>query len=206
MENDPSAFLDPRAETEKRGAKLPHWQQETVAALITWRLADSLPQSVITTWKAERDAWLKHHPKPWNKQTEKQFHTGFSDKLDEWLDDGSGACILREKALAEIVSSALHFYDQVRYHLFGYVIMPNHTHVLFRPLNDHSIPQIVKVWKGFSAREINKALDSKGSVWLSGYWDRLIRSEEHLAKCLHYIRDNPKTANLASGHYLHFEP
>jgi hypothetical protein len=52
---------------------------------VTWRLGDSLPKAKLDQWKAERDAWMKHHPEPWEEETEAEYHDRFSRQIDEWL-------------------------------------------------------------------------------------------------------------------------
>ncbi|WP_222846979.1 transposase [Pontiella desulfatans] len=184
---------------------LPHWQQGEAFVFATWRLADSIPQSRLSEWMELRTAWLRHHQQPWDEETEQQYHKRFSRKLDEWLDEGCGACVLKVPSTAAIVANALLHFDRERYELESYVVMPNHVHVLFRPLEKHKLEDIIKSWKGFTAREINKVLGTRGTLWQSDYWDRLIRNERHLFKCREYIRKNPIKAKLCEGQFLLFE-
>jgi hypothetical protein len=45
-------FHHPDRETLKHGADLPHWQQDEVTQFVTFRLADSMPQSkLLQSWK-----------------------------------------------------------------------------------------------------------------------------------------------------------
>ena len=107
--------------------------------------------------------------------------------------------ILREAANAGIVSDALRHFDGQRYELASFVVMPNHVHVLFHPLGEHRLEDILKSWKGFTAREINKRTGRKGALWQEEYWNRLVRSERHFWKYAGYIRENPGTAGLREG-------
>jgi uroporphyrinogen III methyltransferase/synthase len=43
---------------------LPHWGQSGVTYFITFRLADSIPQSTINKIKEERELWIKQHSSP----------------------------------------------------------------------------------------------------------------------------------------------
>jgi REP element-mobilizing transposase RayT len=98
------------------------------------------------------------------------------------------------------------FWDSQRYELGDWVVMPNHVHVLFRPLGEHRLPDILQSWKSFTAKAINKALGRTGSVWQEDYWDRLIRNERHLHAVQRYIAGNPAKAGLRerewSGRFL----
>jgi type I restriction enzyme R subunit len=196
----PRSFFNPDAEIDITRNHLPHWQQGEAWVFVTWRLGDSLPKAKLDEWKAEREAWVKHHPEPWDEKTEAEYHERFSRQIDEWLDQGSGSCVLKDPANAKIVADALRHFDGERYELASFVVMPNHVHVLFRPLRGHALPEILKSWKGFTAREINKRIGKTGALWQDEYFDRLIRNERHFFKVAEYIRENPGKAKLEGGH------
>ncbi len=178
---------------------MPHWQQGEAWVFVTWRLGDSLPKAKLDRWKEERAIWLSHHPEPWDEKTEAEYHERFSSQIDEWLDQGSGSCVLKDPANAKMVADALRHFDGERYEIASFVVMPNHVHVLFRPLGKHTLPEILKSWKGFTAREINKRIGKTGALWQDEYWDRLIRNERHFFKVAEYIRENPVKAKLEGG-------
>lgn len=198
-------FLNPRNEIDMHQNHLPHWQQGDVYIFASWWLADSVPREKLEQWTVEKEAWLKHHPKPWDEKTEKECHRRFSQTMDEWLDHGFGSCLLKDPANARIVANALHHFDDVRYRLDAFVVMPNHVHVLFCPLGGHKLEDIIQSWKGFTAREINKRQGAKGTLWQEDYWDRLIRNERHYYTCREYIRQNPVKAKLRDGQFILFE-
>jgi type I restriction enzyme R subunit len=146
--------------------------------------------------------WQRLHPEPWDEETEEEYHRQFSNRIDQWLDAGEGSCVLRDHALAQIVAGAFHHFDGKRYDIVAFVVMPNHVHVLFRLRASHRLEEVIKSWKGFTAREINKRLGKQGSLWQEGYWDRMIRNERHFFKCREYIKKNPKRAKLRTGEYI----
>ena len=125
--------------------------------------------------------------------------------MDEWLDQGVGSCLLRESANAMIVAAAVRHFDGDRYNLSCFVVMPNHVHVLFRPMGSHRIEAILKSWKGFTARKINERMDRRGALWQEEFWDRLVRSEWHFERYRTYIRQNPVKAKLRAKEFLWFE-
>ena len=195
-------FFNERGETEKTHHKLTHWQQGHVPVFATFRLADSLPQEVVDTLFAAREVFVRSHPKPWNESTENEFHRRFSVKLDEYLDAGHGCCSLRAPAAAQIIADRLHYFDHQRYDLHSYVVMPNHVHILFTPHALASLPELVKAWKGVSSRMIHTAgLSALNPFWQPDYFDRLIRSQQHFAKVMSYIADNPMKAHLSPSSY-----
>ena len=194
-----SPFFNPDAETDIHRRHLPHWQQGYVWVFVTWRLADSLPKKKLEEWSEEKSIWLLQHPEPWDEKTEAEYHERFSRQIDEWLDQGRGSCLLKDSVNAKIVADALHHFDGDRYQLASFVVMPNHVHVLFRPIGEYLLADIVRSWKGFTAREINKRLGKTGALWQDEYWDRLIRSEQHFFKVAEYIRANPNGGRFSKG-------
>ncbi|MFZ9935724.1 MAG: class I tRNA ligase family protein [Luteolibacter sp.] len=189
------------SETTITRHKLPHWQQGETACFVTWRLDDSLPKEKLELWTTEREAWLNTNPQPWSDETEKDYYQRFSDRLDEWLDAASGSCVLGKAEIRGIVTQALRHFDGERYHLHSFVVMPNHVHVLFSPVEGHRIPDILHSWKSFTSKQIGKILGEDGRLWQPEYYDRLIRSERHFYKVLGYISENPDKACLSEGEF-----
>ncbi len=77
--------------------------------------------------------------------------------------------------------------ERVNHH--AWVIMPNHVHLLFQPVNPLGI--LLQAWKSVSAKLIGQ-----GSIWQANYRDTLIRDGEHFANAVRYIRRNPIKAKL----------
>ena len=184
-------FFNPNVDIDITRHRLPHWQQGNVWIFATFRLNDSLPTVLLAQWEKERDDWLSQHPRPWDWKTEAEYNERFPRRFEYWLDQGRGSCVLKDPAIAKIVADALRHFDGERYELAAFVVMPNHVHVLFRPLGNHRLPAIMKAWKGFTAREINRRIGESGRLWQPDYRDRLIRNERHFYAAMEYIRDNP---------------
>jgi len=53
-----------------------------------------------------------------------------------------------------MVQESLLTFDSQRYRLLAWVVMPNHVHVLFQPMNGWTVAKIVAAWKKFTARKI----------------------------------------------------
>ena len=111
-------------------------------------------------------------------------------RLQKWLDSGLGACVLGVAANRKIVESAIMHFNGSRYVIYAFVVMPNHVHVLFMPLGDNCIPDILASWKRFSSRQLNNAIGSDGPFWQKESWDHLVRNERQFAKYLSYIKAN----------------
>jgi len=190
-------FLDPYSDIDIHEHHLPHWQQGDVFYFVTYRLADALPAEQLGEWQDEKDAWMRHHPEPWDAKTETEYHRLFSGWIDERLDAGHGACILRQPALARIVADAFHHFDGKRSDLDSFVVMPNHVHVLFWLRAGEALERSCIPGRVFTAKEINHGqergrLARTGQAWQEGYWDRMICNERHLNAVRSYIARNPK--------------
>ncbi len=187
-----SPFLNPFEAIDAHRGRLPHWQQGEAWQFVTWRLADSLPARKLDQWRRERAGWLAEHPEPWEPEVEKEYHRLFSERVEHWLDAGHGCCALRERKAAAIVEGALRFFDGTRYAMGPFVIMPNHVHTLFQPLEGWALQEILHSWKSFTAKEVNKLRGTTGAFWQKEYWDRIVRSEEQWHAYRGYIERNPQ--------------
>ncbi len=197
-----SKFYNPFSPVERSKHHLPHRQQGTIYYFVSWHMADSLPAEKLSRLDKERDFWLSSHPKPWDEKTEEEYHDRFSRAIDAILDAGSGSCLLKNPELSRILSDAFFHFNSRRYEIESFVVMPNHVHVLFSIIKPYKLEQIVKSWKGFTARSINNELEKKGELWQDDYWDRMIRSEKHFRKCKEYINENPQKARLREEEYF----
>lgn len=179
--------------------RLPHWEKEDGIYFVTFRLADSLPQEILQKLNYERDLNIKVLEKLDRKISiaeKKKIDFLFSEKLEEYLDSGYGSCVLKNDEIAKIVMDSLLHFNNARYFLYGWCVMPNHVHVIVRPLADHQLSDILQSWKSFSAKKINQALGESGKLWQREYYDRLIRNQEEFARIIQYVADNPQKAGL----------
>lgn len=180
--------------------KLPHWHQDGKIQFITFRLADSLPQSKVNELKEKIQIFENHHPRPWDETTLIEYHKIVSPEYEKFLDNGYGECILKESRFRRIIKEAIFYYNDSKYEVIAFVIMPNHVHLLLRILKNNKLNKIMQSIKRYSAREINKQLNRDGALWMKRYFDRIVRNREHLNHCLNYIKENPKY--LKQGEYL----
>ncbi len=162
---------------------LPHFDCDEVYQFITFRLFDSVPADIIQKWKDE----LKIIDKT---QAEAKEAIELQMKILKYEDKGYGNCFLKDERISQIVENALFFFNEKRYNLYEWCIMPNHVHVLMKPLKGYSLPDIVHSWKSFTANESNKILERKGRFWMRDYFDRYIRNDNHYQAVVNYIRNN----------------
>jgi REP element-mobilizing transposase RayT len=179
--------------------RLPHWEREGATYFVTFRLADSLPKSVLDRIDSERQAIVR---------TANQLHRALSPAerrkiqhlstpvIEQFLDNGVGVCHLLRPAIATEVAHTLGYFDEKRYRLFAWCVMPNHVHVVFEIFPGHALPEVIHSWKSFTAKRANEILGLRGTFWQREYYDHLIRDEAELARAIRYVGENPRKAGL----------
>jgi REP element-mobilizing transposase RayT len=123
-------------------------------------------------------------------------------QLDQLLDAVStGPRWLERHDVACVVANALSKgVRESRYELDAWVLMPNHVHILLRPLGDQDLGSAVKSIKGSSAHAANQLLHRSGSrFWARDYFDRRIRDRDHQGRVTRYIENNPVKAGLCGS-------
>lgn len=112
--------------------------------------------------------------------------------LDRWF--------LPERARDIVVRHCL-YDDGTKLWMHGFVVMPDHVHLVFTPLSKraglpYALQEIMSGIKSVSARNINRALGREGSVWQAESFDHVSRREESLRQKVEYICQNPIRAGL----------
>lgn len=193
---DAHATLDIR-----QGARLPHWTLTHGGIYaVTFRLADSLPKTVLERFLGEREVLTKNSDKT-QKETERLAHL-HSEKIEAYLDAGSGACWLKRDDIAALMATALTHFEGIRCRLHAWCVMPNHVHVLVEPLAGNGLIAIVHSWKSFVANGANRLLKRSGAFWQPEYYDHLIRDEADYAHAVRYIEQNPVKAGLMNWRWV----
>lgn len=159
---------------------LPHLDAAALTQHVTFRLHGSLPASLIDRLRADSDG------------------VAYLSAIDDELDRGAGPTWLADPECAAIVADALRQFDGQRYDLLGWCVMPNHAHVLIRQVEGWPLGPIVKSWKSYTARLINRRLDRQGPLWAADYFDRYVRDEDQLIGVIRYIEANPVKAGLCA--------
>lgn len=181
------------------GSYLPHWTKNEAVFAVTFRLADSIPQSSLRFWKDDQIDIIETARMMKRKLSADEtvrLRELQSKKIDHLLDGGRGACWLKKDEIAELVANAFVHFDHERYELFAWCIMPNHVHIVLKPLPDFTLDDILHSWKSFTAKESNKLLKRTGIFWHAEYYDHLIRSRDELVHAIEYAWSNPDKAGL----------
>ncbi len=118
------------------------------------------------------------------------------------------------------IIDSLNFYRYKQsYKVLGYVIMPDHLHILIWPYGGVPVPDMMRDLKRFTSGRIARQAEVEGKkewleafraagekteradykVWQDGYWDKNIFSEKMLRQKLNYIHNNPVRAGLVES-------
>ena len=198
---------------------LPHLRLEGATYFVTFRLADSIPESVARQWHEERAHWLRAHgvdsaweeldPKRWSEAFRAipvgERHAFEREQQRQFfveLDQCHGCCPL--EAAHGSVAKALEFFHGQRVWVGDYVVMPNHVHVLAQPFPGVALEDWLYSIKRFTSTELGKdaALSDRlatrqGHLWQTESFDRIVRGVEELGRTRRYIANNP--AKLRPG-------
>ena len=112
------------------------------------------------------------------------------------MDEGCGKCYFHDSKFAMLMSDACKYFQDKRHLTFCYCVMPNHCHVVVKPIGEHRLEDILESWKGYVGFQINRQLGRHGSLWQDESYDRIVRDEEHLFRIVQYIGTNPAKAGL----------
>ena len=186
-------FFNPFTEIDIRtGGNLPHWEQGPIWYFVTFRLADALPRSVVDKIHHQREQWRQTHDlQNLSREERIAYHRLFSERYEELLHHGNGSCLLRHPDNASLVHHALQHFNERRYVLDEYVVMPNHVHVLVKPLPDHALANILHSWKSYTANQLNRCLGRTGKLWQHESYDHIVRNDAAMQAVRRYIRENP---------------
>jgi REP element-mobilizing transposase RayT len=102
---------------------------------------------------------------------------------------------LKDPRVAMLVVDALRHFDDLRYRLHAWCVMPNHVHVVFSSMPARTpalrLSKIIQSWKSYTAKEANRLLARTGPFWQREYYDHLVRDEADFVRCIDYTIKQP---------------
>ena len=108
--------------------------------------------------------------------------------VDNYLDSSQNGAYLKGKVLNSL-SDFFKSKDKTLYELIAFSIMPNHVHLLIKPLK--KLASVMHTIKGSSAKLTNEIMGISGKFWANDYYDRAIRNEKNFEIIYEYIKNNP---------------
>jgi len=119
-----------------------------------------------------------------------------------------------------LLYDSLNFYrHQYNFRLLGYVIMPDHVHLMLWPQKEATVSDFMRDFKTFTAKRIIRQAQveqkqdwlthfeqagketgrSDNKVWQDSYWDLNLVSDKFLRQKLNYIHRNPLRSGLVDN-------
>jgi putative transposase len=100
----------------------------------------------------------------------------------------------RHERWAKLFLETLYGYRPERYLLHGFVLMPDHFHLIITP--SASLELAIQCLKGGFSFRAKREFKWVGDIWVTGYSDHRIRDNDDFEIHLGYIQRNPVKARL----------
>jgi putative transposase len=124
--------------------------------------------------------------------------------------------LVRPTYVIALIDSLNYYRYKHHFLLPGYVIMPDHIHLLISPHSELDVSAIMRDFKKFTSVRIIRQAEVEGKdewlsafeaagqvtgrsqkkVWQDSFWDKAIYSERFLRQKLNYIHRNPVRAEF----------
>ncbi len=199
----PSYFKEHTPVDREKWGHLPHWFQKGGTYGVTFRLHDSIPQSVLLHYQSAKKDLIAKRLKALEINDlalinicDDRLRELYQEHIETALDKGFGENWMKKAEIAAIVADAIQHFAGERYELGAWCVMPNHVHMIVRPLGDHALPDILHSIKRHTALMANKALGREGAFWQKESYDHIIRDEDDFWNQTNYIERNPMAARL----------
>ncbi|MHB0989397.1 MAG: transposase [Bellilinea sp.] len=185
---------------------LPHYQVDGATIFVTFRLAGSLPISIIRYLNEVKHQQERIVGKISDPTARKEAFTRSNKilfgKWDKALDlNYAESNWLSDRNVAETIWNSIHYRDKKEYILDACCIMPNHIHIVITPLKNgeayHCLSEIMQSLKGYTARKANIILRRTGQFWQHESFDHVVRNDKELERIIEYVLYNPIRAGLA---------
>ena len=205
---------------------LPHIQPPGATFFVTFRLAGSLPQAVLSQWQKEKQQYEAEEARLTDEHDrgnhERKWQRRWFRRFEVLLDQGqAGRTWLKDEQIAMLVAESLRYRDNRVYRLDAYCIMPNHVHVVFAPLpivgqvgnlryrqgeqvdnlpdEYYSLASILHSLKRYTAQQANRILGRNGAFWEHESYDHCVRDEHEWKRIVAYVLNNPVKAKLVQN-------
>jgi putative transposase len=196
---------------------LPHFHPENQILFITYRLAGSVPAYLLNKLRKNLNEEMLILKKRFTceslEKKKKDLRLKYFYKLDDIVDQNpNNIDYLSDERIATLVMNKFFEFDNLRYELYSFCVMPNHVHLVINnnvkfeisksnkkgATKDLKVADTLRLIKGSTARNSNKILSRGGKFWQSESFDRVIRNKKELLNTLTYVIYNPVKAGLVN--------
>ena len=106
---------------------------------------------------------------------------------------------LRTEEMRDLVVAALeHAQLTFRFRVYGFVVMPEHVHLLISEPVRATVAQAMQSLKISSARRAAERAGKSFSLWQTRYYDRNLRDDKEFVEKLRYVHRNPVKRGLCA--------
>ena len=187
--------------------RLPHWDMMNGIQFVTWHLADALPKAAVEKLRGEREHARRRLLATRGAVTKADVATmevAFRRHCERLLDGSHGECVLRDHRAAKVIAEAISHFDNDRYRLYAWCVMPNHVHAIFKTALP--LAEVLHSWKSYTRTAVNRLLARTGKLWQDDYFDRVMRNEKQFRRAIDYVVDNPTKAGLVDWPFVRSYP
>ena len=92
----------------------------------------------------------------------------------------------------DLVQTAVMFHHKTKYHLYAYVVMDDHVHLMLRLIEEVDLSQIIGELKAYTGRMMRKEFGRPAPIWQEESFDRIVRNEKEFHQKGEYILTNPQ--------------
>jgi REP element-mobilizing transposase RayT len=107
---------------------------------------------------------------------------------------------LTRPEVGRLIVDALRFFDEKRYWLYDYTVMPDHVHAVLKLIvrdgKTEYLWRIMLSVKSWSARRVNALVGRSGPLWQDETYDHIVRDQKDYITRARYIFQNPATEGL----------
>ena len=100
-------------------------------------------------------------------------------------------------AIRVLLDSLLFFCRRKEIEVVGYVVMPDHLHVMLRLRPPLTLPNWARRFKTFTTHALGGQ-----PIWQAGYWSESVVYEKFAKEKLSYMHDNPVRSGLTTNAVL----
>jgi len=183
---------------------LPHIQPYGAVLFLTYRLAGSLPESVVREMREERvhsETMIdsEESDPDVQRRLRARIRRKTFMKFEALLERAeTGPTWLGNPEIAALVLEAMLYRHPEEYELVCATVMPNHVHqVVINRHKDWPMYETIGRLKQFTATRANRILGRRGTFWQEESFDHAVRKGK-LGKTIRYVLDNPVSAGLAA--------
>jgi REP element-mobilizing transposase RayT len=185
--------------------RLPHITPAGETLFLTFRLAGSLPRTVVRQLREEREAAeaaLRQTGLPAEEVQAARYRLqrAYFGKFDALLDSATfGPEWLRYPRIADLVAGEILMQEEQGFQVLAYCLMPNHIHIVQQLPEDSGISfsKALQLLKGRTARQANALLKRTGEeFWQAETYDHVVRNAAELQRIVAYVLNNPVKAGL----------